>query len=884
MHRGLVQHIWALIFIITTSVVNAGSWDRILTPTYSFLGGQDAGRIGYYLAAAGDVNSDGLGDFLIGSYHTSLHGWNSGAVFLMLGRKQVNWELNCELNEVADAVFRGKDEYEMVGYNMVGEGDFNGDGFDDLLIGAPGNWKTYPPIPGYLYIVYGKANPDWGFDCILMDEADVTIIGEDNFDQFGYASCFIDDINDDGYDDILSSAPFRNQDAEWAGKAYLILGRADMGRDVKNIMDIASATFVYPRYQGNVGSAMDGVDDVNQDGKPDFVISAKGIGTSFLILGRDSVDWGYDFDLTNADCIFYPEHRNDDGGWQVKSAGDMNGDGYPDFLISGLEIRWESGKVYAIFGRDEWPAEGINLYNANASFMGEGAYDQAGVSINGLGDFTGDGIDDIIIGARYHFHDGPGTRVYHRGKAYIIEGKRTGWSRDVMLGDIEYYFDGEDSVSCAGWGVSTAGDVDGDSRPDLIISAPFNDDGRDAGYYVGEVYVVMGDYPVRPLSGHLLYHHNQKSVPSAEIVLSGDTRRTVETENDGSYTFNLSYGNNFTVKAQKDALEDVKNDNITIYDAALIAVHTVKLDTLSGKNYVAADVNEDNDVNMYDAALIAHHAVGLTGGDDSHVGEWRFNPEQIEVKWNQLPSYNNDFQAILLGEVSGNWSADTTQHFLAKSNVRYEWELNDDQVRIRFYGMPDIIATEMQLGFDRSVLEFTGVERTNATKSFNLLVNSNLNNKVRIGMYGVHALEDYHPLCVINFKLKDIDVSKTTIKIDRYVMNELHIQASDILIKAGAGKKSDVPESYTLGNYPNPFNPETKIEYQLKDGAHIDIAIYNVRGEKVKTLYTDYQSSGLHQIIWNGLDDNGIATSSGVYMCVIKGKNFVIKKKMLKLK
>ena len=177
--------------------------------------------------------------------------------------------------------------------------------------------------------------------------------------------------------------------------------------------DESVASFIYPSYQGKLGSAVTGVDDVNQDGFVDFLIGAPGVGTSFLLLGKENLSWGQNFDLNNADCKFYPETNRDDGGWQVKSAGDVNSDGYPDFLIAGLEIDWNAGKVYLLFGKDDWPFNGINLSQADASFIGEGSSQHAGVSVNGINDFNGDSFDDFMIGARYYKSSKADIKNYH---------------------------------------------------------------------------------------------------------------------------------------------------------------------------------------------------------------------------------------------------------------------------------------------------------------------------------------------------------------------------------------------------------------------------------------------------------------------------------------
>ena len=85
-------------------------------------------------------------------------------------------------------------------------------------------------------------------------------------------------------------------------------------------------------------------------------------------------------------------------------------------------------------------------------------------------------------------------------------------------------------------------------------------------------------------------------------------------------------------------------------------------------------------------------------------------------------------------------------------------------------------------------------------------------------------------------------------------------------------------------NYPNPFNPETKIEYQLPRDTQVKINIYNIRGEKVKTLVNDKENAGHHSVIWNGTDDRNRELSSGIYLYRIKIDGYCATKKMLLVK
>ncbi|MCD6176772.1 MAG: T9SS type A sorting domain-containing protein, partial [Candidatus Cloacimonetes bacterium] len=103
----------------------------------------------------------------------------------------------------------------------------------------------------------------------------------------------------------------------------------------------------------------------------------------------------------------------------------------------------------------------------------------------------------------------------------------------------------------------------------------------------------------------------------------------------------------------------------------------------------------------------------------------------------------------------------------------------------------------------------------------------------------------------------------------------IHVDANGIL-------KPTVTE--LTGNYPNPFNPTTKISFSLKEAGHVSIDIYNMRGQLVKTLVNAELDRDFHEILWNGKDNSGKNTSSGVYFYKMKASNYTATKKMILMK
>ncbi len=94
-----------------------------------------------------------------------------------------------------------------------------------------------------------------------------------------------------------------------------------------------------------------------------------------------------------------------------------------------------------------------------------------------------------------------------------------------------------------------------------------------------------------------------------------------------------------------------------------------------------------------------------------------------------------------------------------------------------------------------------------------------------------------------------------------------------------------VPTTTALrGNYPNPFNPETAISFDMKEAGNVSIDIYNVKGQKVKTLANDHYNAGRHSVIWDGVDDNNSSVSSGVYFYKMQSGTYTKSKKMILMK
>ena len=480
-HIGPFSSMIAVLLILQfiTILVPVGALDpkmdiHIEKVNASFIGEKDADVAGISVAMAGDVNGDGYGDILIGASDNDEGGDAAGQVYLILGDR-TGWYQDLDLGK-ADASWWGEASQDYAGYSVAGAGDINGDGFDDIIVGAYGN-DDGGDLGGQVYIIFGKTD-GWQMDLSLA-KVDASIIGTDKMEEAGFSVAGVGDVNGDGFDDILFGAPGNDNIDVDAGRAYLFFGKADgWNMDMKD----GNADAAFYGYVANdyAGSSVAGAGDVNKDGYDDLIIGAPynddngaEAGAAYIIFGKIS-GWAMDTDLKSSDARLLGTYKEDRVGYSVAGAGDVNADGYDDVIMGAYYsmcygARNYAGQTFLVLGKPTGWTNPQILDTADASFWGEHEKDLSGSAVSTAGDVNSDGYDDFLIGATNNADSGSNA-----GQAYLVLGRATGWAMNAELAVASYAsFQGEGDEAYVGYSVAGGQDVNGDGISDILIGSTF---------------------------------------------------------------------------------------------------------------------------------------------------------------------------------------------------------------------------------------------------------------------------------------------------------------------------------------------------------------------------------------------------------------------------
>jgi lysophospholipase L1-like esterase len=374
------------------------------------------------------------------------------------------------------------------------------------------------------------------------------------------------------------------------------------------------------------------------------------------------------------------------------------------------------------------------------------------------------------------------------------------------------------------------------------------------------------------IAGNIHYYSNDDPVSDVFMNVSEDSTIYVVTNAAGNYEFvNLSTENDYTINPHKPTFSTTENSTdfiITTYCAALTLRQSVGLENLTAHQRTAADVDLDGHIFSYDAAMIARYAVGLPPNNDSHVGEWLFTPESRAYLAPNYDKTTENYTAILLGDVSGNFASApkmlTKQESTESEQLTCGYRSGDVFNLSVNISQSGLLAIDVIANIPENYLRFREVTQLEPTAQFQKIENI-ADRTLRIGFYDSEPTNQIGDLVVLAFDVLQpfatLEIEKNTKLYDRSAVISYNVLVNEI----------NCPSTFVVyPNYPNPFNPATTISYEIPEQGDVSVNIYNMLGQHVKSLFDGTQFAGLNRLQWNGDTDTGQPVSAGAYLCQIR--------------
>jgi len=286
-------------------------------------------QLGWSVAGAGDVNGDGYADVIVGAYTYDAGETDEGAAFVFLG--SASGVANGNPATTA-ARLESNQEFAQLGYGVAGAGDVNGDGYADVIVGAP-QYDAGETDEGAAFVFLGSAsgiasgNPSTAAAQLESDQASANL---------GYSVSGAGDVNGDGYADVIVGADAYDAGDTDEGAVFVFLGSASGVAD--GDPSTAATQLESNQTSAFFGSSVAGAGDVNGDGYADVIVGTFSYdfgqadeGAAFVFLG--SASGIADGNPATAAAQLESNQAGASFGVSVAGAGDVNGDGYADVIV-----------------------------------------------------------------------------------------------------------------------------------------------------------------------------------------------------------------------------------------------------------------------------------------------------------------------------------------------------------------------------------------------------------------------------------------------------------------------------------------------------------------------------------------------------------------------
>jgi len=395
----------------------------------------------YAVGTAGDVNGDGYADVIVGAPNDMYEIYREGVVYVYHGSAGGLTKSNLGADWIASSDQKGAN----FGAAVSTAGDVNGDGYDDVIVGAKDyqNPSTTQGTHGAAFVFYGSPTglaltPGW------------SLIGEQQNSNLGVAVSTAGDVNNDGYADVIVGANRYSNGQTSEGLVQVFFGATD------GLTTTPGWTFESNQAYTFLGEAVASAGDINGNGYDDIIVGAPGYNGA----GAAYIFYGAADGISTTHTILYGAQSGARFGAAVSGAGDVNGDGYADILVGApvySSTYRSEGTVFVYLGSPS----GV-ITTPQRMLVGGSAWAKFGAAVGSAGDLDGDGYAEIVVGAPGYTDDQPAE-----GAVFLYLGTPAGVGANPI-----WRSEGNKSETLYGLSVGTAGDVNGDGHVDLIVGAP----------------------------------------------------------------------------------------------------------------------------------------------------------------------------------------------------------------------------------------------------------------------------------------------------------------------------------------------------------------------------------------------------------------------------
>ncbi len=445
----------------------------------------------------GDLDGDGLSDVVVAAPFDGGTSAHAGGLYVFFGGNHGVDRTSAQ----ADLIVVGVGQDDRFG-SSVATGDVNGDGQDDLVVGAPRN-DAAGLNAGAVYVFLGPL-PRTG--TLTAGQADIVLTGEGWGDIWSLGDLFgacvaVGDLDGDGQADLLVGAPGMDVNPGQAGElleagaAYVFVGGPGLASRSAFQADVK----VTGMEAGDLLGISCAVADLSGDGIGDLVVGAPSAnpqvagvpkmwdgGAVYVFQGGSTLVSG---PASTATARFTPEAAGDELGYAL-SAGDVDGDGFDDLVVSALRnsgVNTNAGRVYVLRGGH--PLTGRRVTDADFIFSGQQANGRFGAAVT-VADLNGDGYEDVLVGAPQN-----SAGAIRNGRAYLFCGGPS--MRDELAHFADMVCNGETiDGQYFGSGLEVV-DYDQDGIADSIVGATGNSAGAPGG---GRAYTFQGQVDMHDMS------------------------------------------------------------------------------------------------------------------------------------------------------------------------------------------------------------------------------------------------------------------------------------------------------------------------------------------------------------------------------------------------